>query len=400
MPSKFFTMENESKQPEDTQVTLKKSKSEKLPAPLFLLFTKNRVFIFLGMGIFVGLFLVIYLLGSKNSKITTDKTSQIKPTAEEIKKAEYEKISADSMKFIEGQYRSDGFYNYVYKYDDQCITINGKKECPFNGEQMFETTNAWTALAYYGRYKSTGDKKNLELALRDLYKLYDWCEKDRKQCLWVLVQPALIYQTTKDVKTLEFLKTEGAMLASTPPSNHLMLQSVEVRELLLIGNALNDQKMIDEGERRLNNLNDAILTDTDFYPEPKKKFAKNTCWVALANTASPKDKYQNLANVKAFVDNGKLVENFDQFQSPVEIQPCIEVYQIIGFETGNIESKIKANKLIELSNATFLDSPQNRLTDGSNGYVSMRKNSTLVSKFPKLKTLSDGAYNTYLMSYL
>ncbi len=310
-------------------------------------------------------------------------------------------LAAQEVLFVDALKRPDGFYNYVYDYDAQCVEENGAKTCPFGGVDMFETTNTWAALANFAAYEISGDQKYLNQSVADLQKLNEYCAKDREQCLWVLVQPSLIYGETKNPEILAFLRAQAPVLKSSPLSqNNLMLAAIQVRSMFMIGELLNDASLISLGQTKLPELSQRLIREPNLYTEPnplpqdEKIFGQYTCWVALANLYNPD---ANFADIQAFLDNGQITENFEYFNNPIDIQPCIEAYFVLSEKTGNTALKDYAVSLQVLANNAFFDGRGDmKKVYGNGGYLINKVGND--PQRPGLMVLTDAAYAAYLQS--
>ena len=324
------------------------------------------------------------------SPAVSSKTANDKKNKEIIKEA---------IAYIESQRRPDGFYEYVAHYDEQCTLKDGKKDCPFNGTRMFETTNAWTALAHFAAYKALGDKSELEKANRDLAKLIDWCAPDPKKCLWVLAQPAIIYQDTKDPKILAFLKNEGVILADYPLSDNMMLASIEARGLSLIYKITKDTSLLSSSKKKMEQVILMLPKQKNTYRKSNISFGQFSCWLALANVnlEYTEKSGQMLANTQTFLDNGKIEENFPEFPNPVEIQPCIESYLEIYSVSKDTKTLSKVNTLINLFLENFVDSASQKWAYGEEATMLFSKNNNDKGVNKKLSILTDSSYTTFLM---
>ena len=199
--------------------------AEKKPFPV-----KIAIILALLFVAFLIVFVVVLLnSGSKNSGKDLKVEDKVEST-----QILYDSVISEGIKYIDMQKRSDNFYEYLAHFDDQCSVKDGVRDCPFSGSRMFETTNAWTALAHFSAYKALGDNKALENSSNDLSKLMDWCAIDPTNCNWVLAQPSIIYQHTKEPILLEFLKKQANSLLSSKPSSDAMLVAIESRELSLL----------------------------------------------------------------------------------------------------------------------------------------------------------------------
>ncbi len=287
--------------------------------------------------------------------------------------------------YVLSQRRDDGYYNYLAYYKEQCV---GEK-CPFNGIDMFKTTNAWTALALFSASQILEDSSLLSQAKTDLNKLEEFCAIDRKECNWVLAQPAIIYQTTQDPELLEFLRLQGETLLSSAPSDNTMLVAIEARELALLYEIFQDTRYIVAAQNRLFLASRGLENNVDLYSENTTRFAQASCWVSLANTqyATITNNNQEKLNSKVFLENGKINEYFKNFNSPIEIQPCIESYVLLG------EAPI-AKDLLTKFIEKFYDGEKRKLIYGEGG-TAYQPGSEL-----EWIVLTDSSYTEFLLSKL
>ena len=304
--------------------------------------------------------------------------------------------------YIESQHRDDGFYNYLSHYDEQCKQKEGETVCPFEGEKMFPTTNAWTALAYLSGYQALGNPEYLNLAKRDMDKLIAYCQNNPEECLWVLVQAARLYEISADSRYLDFLKMEGEILLTTSDPYPLLLD-IETRELAMLFEITGDSRYLEEAEKRLKLSKENLSQREVLYQSGEFSFPQKACWYNLARLEIAKQTGDKayLEEVKNFLAkaNVNIMANFISFPHPIEIQPCIETYfelaKISGEKKYYEEGKLLFEKFIE----TFWDGKETKLIYGEGG--------TIFNPYPLRKTyaqkyvvLSDTAYSAYLLGYL
>lgn len=376
------SQQNDTKENRAFPVNIFSSLNKKKPLLILILLLLIMVFFFI--------FMLKNRLSQQGSKIPAQNTTVTPSISAKIASdKKYKEIIKEAITYVESQRRPDGFYDYIARYDEQCTLKDGKKTCPFGGTRMFETTNSWTALAHFAAYKALGDKSELQKANRDLTKLTDWCSLDPKKCLWVLAQPAIIYQDTKDPKILDFLKSQGEVLFSSIPSTNTMLVAIESRELALLYEIFQDTKYLNASNNRLALASRGLNDQQNIYGSSPLKFAESSCWISLANgqlsTATKNEKEKS--NTLAFLDNGKILQNFNNFYNPVQIQPCIETYFQIGSNT-------EAKNLLEKFIVGFYDGGETKLIYGEGGTV-FQQNSRL-----KMIVLTDSAYTVFLLSKL
>ena len=305
-----------------------------------------------------------------------------------------------SLDFIQNLRRSDGYYEYIARFESQCKTEGGQKECPFNGLRMFETTNAWSMLAYLGGYTIYGDKNFLDLASRDFTKLDQWCTAYPNHCSWVLVQPLLLYQVNPDPVLLSFLNREGNDVI-TAQSDNLMLTSIEARELAMLHKLTGEQKYLDAAQNRMIQAKVRLATQTDLYHIGDARLKRQSCWYALAGA-------QLLSQQSSIVTQGEIVEllavadlekNLINIAEPIEIQPCIEAYFILSEATGEKNYFAYAEGLLDQFVERFWDNPAKPLLYGEGGTI-MNSRPDLVTHDGDFVLLTDSAYTVYLLSHL
>jgi len=286
------------------------------------LFSKKRKVILFGVCL-IGL-VVIFALTKKGPMFEAQPTLLPPPTPS------YPAVLEKTLNYIQSQYRTDGYYDYYPDYEKFCPPEKNKEECPFGGAQMFETTNAWTALAYLAAYKVEKKPEYLDYAKRDLDRLMEYCQKDPRECLWVLVQFVEAYKVTGEQRYLSFLKDEGEVLLTFSDLN-AMLKGIEVRELALIGELTGEERFFSEAETRLTEAR-ALTTTSKFLfytvnPSNERTYVyPHTCWNILAGIELYKrpGKEKGLGEIEDFLEKIRMTKTFGGFLSPPDIQPCIE----------------------------------------------------------------------------
>jgi len=379
---------------------------------------KNKRFLIIILALAVVIvfmiLIVIFLFLKKNKsqkksqlpkKISVSAPSFAQPT-KSLKQAQeiYDKkqILNKSLNYIQSQYRPDGYYNYISH--ELCQVVSGQKKCPFGGQNMFPTTNAWTALAYLGAYDILNDQYYLSLAKRDLEKLMDHCQNQPKECLYVLVQFAKFYQITKDTKYLSFLKNEGTVLLSVSDPDP-MLKDIEIRELLILHKLTKNQSYLNEAKKRLKESDDSWLQRSILYYRVSKEgkkvpIPKTVCWNTLAKLQLyeilKQDSY--LQEVKETLNNSQLTTLFSLFEHPYQAEPCIETYFQLANLTGNQGFGQTARQLLNQFTENFWDEKNKKLIFGENGIAYITKSLPDVPKNKKMVILSDTGYFIYLLS--
>lgn len=336
--------------------------------------------------------LVFFLTGSnkKQSNIPTTVSDSFPYTVVNAKGEKNTEViremAAEISDYVLSQRQADGYYNYLAHYNEQCEEENGEDKCPFSGVNMFETTNAWTALALFSGSQILDDPQLLDEANKDLVKLQEYCAQDRTQCNWVLAQPAIIYQATENLELLEFLKLQGEILLTSPPSDDAMLTAIEARELALLYEITQDTRYIVAAQNRLNLASQKLNDQPDLYPETTQRFAQSSCWVSLANAEISKttQNSQGDTNTQAFLQNGNIEENFKSFPSPIDIQPCVESYALSG-------NSSQTNTLTEKFIQNFYDGKERKLIYGKGGSVFQPYTDS------RFVVLTDSAYTGFLL---
>lgn len=364
-------------------------------------FLKSKKFIIIAVVILIVLlFLAIFFtLSSKDkSSQTTTPTPISLNSSDTYTSLDLRKIAAEANKYVTSQKRSDGFYNYLENYKDQCTTTNGIETCPFNNQEMFQTTNAWTALAHYSQSIIANSSQELTMAQADLNKLMDWCEPDPKQCLWVLMQPILIYEKTQDAKTLAFLKQEGEVLLSSLPSDNLMLASIETRELAALYKLTDDARYLQSAIRRMQVAQELLSKAKSIFPENIPPLADFACWTTLAQLQTSVNDPETRNNARFYLNQRDLIKNFKYFKNPIQIQPCIETYALLGLMDRNSKDKKTASTLLNMFLKDYYDGPSQKIFYGSGGTAFFSR----LDKDASAKTvvLTDSAYTVYLISLI
>lgn len=355
----------------------------------------KKLIIVIGIFLVIVIGIVVYFLLPKNPQ--TQRQGNI--TQPDATNFPYEVVNSQGVEntnvikemareisdYVLSQRRDDGYYNYLAHYKEQCV---GEK-CPFNGVDVFKTTNAWTALALFSASQILEDSNLLSQAKTDLNKLEEFCAIDRKECNWVLAQPAIIYQTTQDPELLEFLRIQGETLLSSAPSDNTMLVAIEARELTLLYEIFQDTRYIVAAQNRLLLSSQKLDDERDLYPSQTLKFSESSCWVSLANAqlASTTQNEQEKNNTKVFLGNGRISEHFNYFYQPITIQPCIESYAIIG---SSSEAKSILMQFID----NFYDGQKRKLIYGEGGTIFQPDSES------KLVGLTDSSYTLYLLNLI
>ncbi|MDO8269149.1 MAG: hypothetical protein Q7T54_00575 [Candidatus Levybacteria bacterium] len=340
---------------------------------------------------------VIIFLSIKPAKKEIPKISA--PATTQIGKEEIKEIAREISIYIKSQKRPDGFYNYVSHFEEQCPSESSSKDCPFGGINMFETTNTWGALGLYSASKILDDSSLLDEALTDLKNLQAYCEKDRKQCNRILIQPSIIYNTVKGTELRQFLTLQSKELLSSPATSNPMLSAIEARENVKLNGITNDPQHLIVAQRRLLESSSLLQKSTqNIYFSSKTHFKVGSCWLALASIENALATDKKFSNTITFLENGKLRENFSQIMVPSEIQPCIESYILLYNSTNDPVHLEKAQGLMKLFIQTFYDGPRNKKIYGEGG--TKFSNAIEDEASEKIVTLTDSAYTLYLLNLL
>lgn len=337
---------------------------------------------------------------TNNSSSLTPKTAyQIVNANKELNNEEVRGITEEIINYIRSQRRSDGYYNYISHFDELCPQSVSEEACPFGKNNMFETTNAWGAIGFFSASKILGDKSLLTESLFDLKKLETYCRKDRSQCNRVLIQPALIYSETKDSELLKFLDLQSTALLSAQPPKNPMLSSIEARSSLYLNTIKSNPLHLTSAKTRLDSASKELQQiQQNIYFSSDTPFRLGSCWLALGSIEYAKQTDKNFANIGAFLNNGKISENFSQIMVPSEIQPCIESYIMLYKSTNDISYLDKAKQLMELFIDAFYDGQKSKKIYGEGG--TKFANAGVDERTKGIVTLTDSAYTLYLLSLL
>ncbi len=360
-------------------------------------FSKKNILILTFASILGLVVLSILIISSQKSLVEPNpvdlsKNGQQPTLSKETIKEMAREISA----YILSQRTPDGYYNYIAHFDEVCPANLSSEDCPFS-DNLFETTNTWGALGLYSANRILDDPKLLEEAIKDIEKLDEYCQKDRIQCNWVLVQPAIVYKQTKSAQILNFLQAQSSSLVESTPSENPMLSAIESRESTLLNNLLPNSRLADQAALKLSFASTKLQeSNQNAYYQSQTHFKAGSCWVALASIELELASTKNFSNVSTFLENGKLVENFSQFKTPLEIQPCIESYLILYSETGDKNNFVKAQTLMNLFLDDFYDGKDTKKIYGEGG--TKFSNMTNDEHSEKMVVLTDSAYTLYLLS--
>lgn len=351
------------------------------------------------VGILIVLLLLFFAPLQRTKKNTAIQVSSPKNSITNSKQTE-KAIAKASLDFIQNLRRADGYYDYISRYDSQCKTVGGKKTCPFNGLRVFETTNAWSMLAYLGGYTIYNDRNFLDLAIKDFQKLDEWCKLYPKHCSWVLVQPILLQNISPDPSLLAFINREGNDLL-TAQSDNLMLTSIEARELAMLHKLTGEQKYIDAAQNRMVQAKVRLATQTDLYHVHESQLKRQSCWYALAGAQflTQKSSIVSQDEIVQMLTGADLEKNLINIAEPIEVQPCIEAYFLLAEATGNETYHAYGQRLLNQFIDRFWDNPKKPLLYGEGGTI-MNSRPDLVKHDGDFVLLTDSAYTVYLLSYL
>ncbi len=310
-------------------------------------------------------------------------------------------VTLTSLLYLQSMQRKDGFYNYISRYNNQCIPKNGQSVCPFNGQQVFQTTNSWTMLGYLAGYKMQNNPKYLQLAKADFASLNTWCAANRNQCLWILDQPVRLYSETKDPAILTFLNQEADLLTKTPPNTQYMLLTIEARELALVSEITHNTQYMQEAIKRFDLAQNTFKQQVPLYYVTGPHFPQFGCWYWLAGIdIGRQNNPQILQAVKQSMATYDLTKDYDGFINPVEIQPCIESYFEMAQVTNDKSYNDTGKKLMAFFMNTFYDGKQQKKIYGEGGTIFMARPIAMGAGTEHYILTSDSAYTLYLLYLL
>jgi len=300
-------------------------------------------------------------------------------------------IIKEIMRYINLQKRSDGYYDYVAHYEDQCRIEGDAEVCPFGGENVFPVDNAWVVLAKLSAYDATGDSSYLAEANEDMRVLKDFCKEDPSQCLWVVRQMVSYYKETGDSEVKELLQVFGNQLLATSRQRPMLLE-IEARELALLSEIFFDVGYLKEARKRLELAEKNPEESQLVYSNNGTEVYRDSCWYLVASldmySASGKESY--LQDVRDFLKSSELREKFQEFPDMPSLQPCVESYQQLYDITKKGEYKETSQSIISYILETHWDSQYNKRFYGE-GMISNIADSTM-------NVLTDSAYMVYLLS--
>lgn len=323
----------------------------------------------------------------------------IYPTSLPVSEQGYrDRIQKESIDYVKSQKRSDGAYEYISHYEEICKV---GADCVYKDARSYMTTNAWTALAYLGKYLSGKDRSYLTLSIEDILKLKSSCEKGEVQCSWVLAQPLKVYEVEPNLDVLAFLKSEGSKLLTTSNPDNLMLLSIEVRELALLYKLTGDNRFLTEAYKRLDLATDRLPKQRMLYQNTSGALARYGCWYALGAVEVAKAVYNiDLINkVGLLLENADLASNMNDVNTALQVQPCIESYFSLQQISKDSKYREKATVLLEKFMDRFYDGKDRQLLFGEGGTV-MIAIDAVESPSDNIVNLTDSSYTIYLLSLL
>jgi hypothetical protein len=269
----------------------------------------KRNILILSTVLLIVLIIFLYVFATRKS---TDRISLSLPnTSSPLSVKKKQEIATETTKHIMSQRRGDNYYTYMSHYDSLCVQKNGTKVCPFNNQNVYETTNAWTSLSHLAEYQLTRDKSSLEQSKQDMNILMEWCKDRKEKCRWVLVQAVRLYDETKDPRLLSFLDDMADHMVTVSQTEEIepMLTSIEVRELTMIYALTKKQKYLDDAKSKLRvAYNQLQSQDKNIYVRHPFPYSTHSCWYFLAeNEIGKADKNTYYTNrVKQFLENGDI----------------------------------------------------------------------------------------------
>lgn len=346
----------------------------------------------------VFLLLLVILWGTAKqsgpiSQLQKDKITPSYPTATpEAYTApvfENEEVVSQILSYIQTQKRPDGFYDYIFQLKDS--QTKGL-------EKSYPTTNAWTALAFASGYKVFNEGKYIDLADADIEALYTYCQQNKSQCLWVLWQLDKISDFVKSDLARSLYLQLGDELMVTSQKDDLMLLSIEVRELAQLYRLTNDNRFLTEAENRYASAKENFTKQPIVYQTGESVFPHHACWFTLAalELSQITQNNQESADARNFIDQAAIEQNFDKFQYPVEVMPCLETYFVLSQTYSNSYYGSFQTLMDKFSNKAF-DGAGKNLLYGKGGIIFDLKGNKN-SREGNLVNLTDSAYMAYLLS--
>ncbi len=301
--------------------------------------------------------------------------------------------------YITTQKTPEGYNNYIAHFNEVC---GGDKiaNCPFGSDNVMPINNSWSALGYFAAYEATKDEKYLNLMNKDIQSVISYCEPRKDDCLWVLVQPSIIYMGMQSPEILSFIENIGANLITTDYKGSVMIQSIRARELALFFEITKDEQYRTAAATALAEIKtilDSVSTteDDDLTLANEKSQA---CWYTLAAAemamATRDPQYLQEARL---IDTDPEVQNlYLNVPFSVSVEPCAETYYLIYKITNDPDAYEKGERVVRYLEQNFYDSAENKLVWGENGVVAAKKTESVPKDVQKIVDMTDTAYFAYL----
>lgn len=372
--------------------------------------TQKKGVVIFGIILMVILALVYFLFSTSQKRVTIEPDEAIveeevmEPAqtgykvSDELSK---KRIAQEMLDYIQTQYRSDGYYNYLSHFEDSC-DITDPVKCTQSLDKSYPTSNAWAALAYLGGYQILGEQKYLSLATRDILKVKDYCTNNPQNCLWVIWQIEKVYEINKDPQILELLNTLGPVLLSSGPNDNLMLLATEVRELAGLYKITGDQRYLDEATNRLSLAKSSFNKEHAIYQKMENQFTNYACWFTTGSLELAKitNDDKETADVRIFITQADIPNNYFYFQYPLQFQPCLETYYMLYDKNGLKKYYDNFTSLTELFLDAAFDSAQNKHLYGEGGIIFNLMPQPQGQESQNLVNITDTSYMVYLLSLL
>jgi len=312
-------------------------------------------------------------------------------------------IAKSSINFLESKRRSDGLYTYSETCSD-----SGCKDDNF----VYAQTNAWPVLAYTGLYEATDSKDYLAKAKAEMATLKSSCEKDRDQCLWVLVQMYRLYRATNEKAYADYIITLGERLYASQQSYHPMLTAIEAREFAIMYGLTNDTKYVTAAADRIE-FAKRMQTSTSVetvkgtpttvsniaYSVDDFDFHYFACWTELAEIELYKrtgdERYAKSA--RDFFDKAQVGSHGREIEQMTGIEPCIDALSQLSILTKDESYKTQAINLTQYVVTYRWDSSADiaKKYNGNNGILFHR-----YTDLENFKTVTDTSYVVFLLSQI
>ena len=299
---------------------------------------------------------------------------------------------------IENHKTDDGYTNFIANIDDLCN--ENQDFCKYKWENLqfpYQIMNSWTALGFYSAYQVTGEEKYKDRALDDMRLVSEYCLQNNNinNCLWVLVQPALIYSVEKEPFLLELVTKGADALLVNEGSNNLMLKAIEARSLILAYSITNNEEY---KQGALDKFEEAeeILALVPFGTQ-ENALVSHTCWHYLTATEFT----HHLNEIDYILKVYSAFEYyFDRQYESVAFQPCIEALFIMtASPVVEVDETIAQDTLQKFTNE-FWDGENNKLVQGKGGVLPRKYDEEATNTYQHLQTpnSTDTSYFMYLLS--